>query len=60
MAGRAAYHKGNLQLAESEFEQAADTDPHKLPAWEGLANVQMACGDTQTAAETYIKLVSPR
>lgn len=59
VAGRAAYHKGELALAESEYQSAIDTDPDKLPAWEGLANVQMAYGDTQAAAETYIRLVSP-
>ena len=59
VAGRAAYHKGQLELAESEYRQAIDTDSGKMAAWEGLANVQMAHGDTQEGAETYIRLVRP-
>ena len=57
VAGRAAYHKGNLPLAESEYRHAADADESKLPAWEGLANVEMALGHTKQAAEIYVRLV---
>jgi predicted TPR repeat methyltransferase len=60
ICGRAALYNGDNQRADEEYRQAISLQPAALPAWEGLALLQLSSGDVVEAAETYEKLVRLR
>ena len=57
VCARVALYNGHYPRAEQELQQAIGLQGAALPAWEGLAMLQQARGDTLEAAETYEKLV---
>ena len=56
--GRAAFYRGDLRLAETEYQQAADISPGALAPLEGLASVKMTAGRFAEGVEAYARLVS--
>ena len=57
VCARVALYNGDYPRAEQELQQAIGLQGAALPAWEGLAMLQQAKGDTVEAAEIYEKLV---
>lgn len=57
-AGRDAYFRGELATAEQSYRRALSSKADSIPAWEGLACVQMGSSDFQSGVDTYSRLVS--
>ena len=57
IAGKAAFCLGRVSEARAAYRQAITRDSFKLPAWEGMAEVQMATGEFGEAHQTFEQLV---
>lgn len=56
-AGKAAYCIGDVRRAKAEYRLAIVSDSSNLPAWEGMAELQMANGEVAEAQQTFEQLV---
>lgn len=56
-AGKAAYCLGDVKRGKAEYRLAIVSDSSNLPAWEGLAELQMANGEVAEAQQTFEQLV---
>ena len=49
---------GDTKRSKAEYRLAIVTDSSNVPAWEGLAELQMANGEVADAQQTFEQLVS--
>ena len=49
---------GDTKRSKAEYRLAIVTDSSNVPAWEGLAELQMANGEVAEAQQTFEQLVS--
>ncbi len=59
LGGKASFCAGDNDTAIKTYSRATELDPDALPAWEGIAEVEVAEGHHAKAVETYRKLVGP-
>ncbi len=59
-AGKAAYYTGDYKKAQEEHKSAISLNGESLPAWEGLAECQLAAREGDAAVETFEHLVTSR
>lgn len=57
-AGKAAYCLGDVKRGKAEYRLAIVSDSSNLPAWEGLAELQLSNGEVAEAQQTFEQLVS--
>ena len=57
LAGDIATARGDVVGAELLYQEASGLDPDDLPAFEGLANLQIATHKVEQGAQTYSHLV---
>lgn len=56
-AGKAAFGLGDTKRSKAEYRLAIVTDSSNVPAWEGLAELQMANGEVAEAQQTFEQLL---
>ncbi len=57
VSGKALFCSGDVQSARKEYEAALELHADSMPAWEGIAELEVAENNLLKAADGYRRLV---